>query len=99
MQVELADDVAERTDIDLVRQRVTFQELRSATRLAHQLRLVRKLKIDQFHHVLPPWYKDKPRPPGVVHQQHPGERPVANDKRVAREPLVENESHRAQARP
>jgi hypothetical protein len=82
MQVELADDIAERADIDLVRPHVTPQESRCATCLVHQLRLAREPKIDQFDHPFPPWHKDKPRPAGVVHQQRPGERPVANDKRV-----------------
>src|SRR5580704_13756639 len=99
MQVKLTNDVAEGADIDLVRPRATLQEPRSAARFVHQLRLVRQLKIGQFDQAFPPGHENEPWPAGVVHQQHSGKRPVANDKRVAREPIVESERHCVQARP
>ena len=89
MQVKLTNDVAKRADIDLVRLALIFQEPRSATRLFHQLRLVRGLKIDQFDQAFPSGHENEPGPAGVVHQQHAAQRQVADDKRVAREPIVE----------
>ena len=99
MQVKLAHDIAKRADIDLVGPQVTLQEPRSATCLVHQLRLIRELKIDQFDHAFQPWHENEPWPAGVVHQHGATQRQVADDKRVAREPIVQLETHEAHARP
>jgi hypothetical protein len=53
MQVKLTNHVGKRTDIDLVRSRMSFQEARSPACLFHQLRLVHEFKIDQFDQTPP----------------------------------------------
>src|ERR1700722_10910619 len=99
MQVKLAHDVAKRADIDFIRFHVTLQESHGPTRFLHQLRLVRRLKIDQFDQAFPPGHENEPLPASVVHQQDATQRQVANDKRVAPEPIVKLETHEAHARP
>ena len=70
MQMKLTNDVAERANIDLVGSRLTFQEPRGATGFVHQLRLVGRIQIDEFHEALASRNENEPGPAGVVHQQH-----------------------------
>ena len=67
MQMELADQVSERADVNLLRLRVAFQKLRRLRRLFDQLRAIGRVEIVELEDSFAHGHENEPGPARVVH--------------------------------
>jgi hypothetical protein len=93
MHVDLADDIAERADIDFVRPGVSLEKARGVSRLLDQLRPIAGVEVGKLNQPVAPRDQDESGPAGVVHQQDARERHVADNERIAGESFVERKAH------
>ena len=89
MNVELRNHVAERRDIDLVAAGVGLEHAAGMGDLTHQLRLLDHVEVGDLDGQVPARNQQQPGVGGVLDQQHPAERHVADRRGVALEQGIE----------
>ena len=82
MDVELRHHIAERRDIDLVAAGVGLEHAAGMGDLAHQLRLLDHVEVGDLDSQVPARHQQQPGVGGVLDQQHPAERHVADRRGV-----------------
>lgn len=91
VHVELADHIAQVSDIHLVRTEGVLEHLCQQRGLAPQRLLVIDIELEQLGDILPPRHQDEPRIAGIVHQQQAAEGKVAEQQGVLLQPGIQSE--------
>ncbi len=93
MHMQLGNDVAKRSDVELVERTKLAQRSVDPMDFTEQLMLPSAIEVSQFDQTLQTWNQDQPGVASIVHQQNSAQVQIGYDETVASQTFVENERH------